>query len=128
MLGERGGPQFAVQKNMIGTAGGEEARCFAIFGDGPHLISERDGAMVRAGDDGGDFDFIVIARGAQIAAIDLGDREENAVIALEIFVAETVGAAVIDAGNFHPDEIVGVVDDAHLIGFRIAHANAGGNG
>ena len=128
LQGKRGGPQFAIQENVIGTAGGEEPRGFAIFGDGPHFVSERDGAMVGAGDDGGDFDFIVITRGAEIAAIDFGDGEENAVVALEIFVAEAVGAAVIDAGDFHPDEVVGVIDDAHLIGFRIADANAGGDG
>jgi len=113
---------------VIGTAGGEEPGGFAIFGDGAHLVAERDGAMVCAGDEGGDFDFVVIAGGAEIAAIDGGDGEEDAVIALQVFVAEAVGAAVIDAGDFHPDEVIGVVDDAHLIGFGITHANAGSDG
>ena len=33
--------------------------------------------------------------------------------------------AELDAGHFHPDEIIRIVDNAHLIGFRITDANGG---
>lgn len=84
--------------------------------------------MVRTREPGFDFDLVVITRGAQIAAVDFGDSEQDSVLAFEIAIAETGLAAVIDTGHFHPNEVVGVVHDTHLVSLGIAYANSGDGG
>src|SRR5207248_3758740 len=43
---------------------------------------------------------------------------------LHLLVIEPNAAQQLDATHFHPDEEVCVIDDAHLIGFGVAHSQA----
>ena len=52
-----------------------------------------------------------------------GDGEQHSVVEFHIFVVKADGPAIIDARHFHPDQIVGVVDDPHLVGFGVADAD-----
>ena len=54
------------------------------------------------------------------------DGEQDAVFEFHVFVVKTDGTAIVDSCDFHPDEVVGVVDDAHLVGFGIADSDSGG--
>ena len=74
---------------------------------------------------------VVVARGGAIAATGLDDRENALMLHFERLVAEAEGAENFNAAQLEPDQVVGVVDDAHLIGFRVAHADlesGGGHG
>jgi hypothetical protein len=41
-----------------------------------------------------------------------------------MFVVKPAGFAEFYAADFHPDEVIGVVNDAHLIGLGVAHPDA----
>ena len=46
---------------------------------------------------------------------------------LQLTVGQAQGAQQFHAANLKPDQVVGIVDDAHLIGFGIAHPYFGRN-
>ena len=51
-----------------------------------------------------------------------GDTRQNAaVVFLHVVIGKAQRAQHLDAANLKPDQVVGVVDDAHLVGFGIAH-------
>jgi len=50
------------------------------------------------------------------------------VLQFHLLVVEAEGAHELHAADLEPDEVVGVVDDAHLVGFRVADAEFGGGG
>ena len=88
-----------------------------------HDVVEGDEAAADVGYMRGDDHMVVKAGRADIAAMRLGYGEKYAVFDFHFAVAETDRLAVFHAGHFHPDQIVGVIDDAHLIGFGIADAD-----
>lgn len=51
-------------------------------------------------------------------------REKDAVFHLHIPVANARGAAEFGPSDLHPDEVIRIVDHAHLVGFGIPHAEA----
>ena len=71
-------------------------------------------------------DFIVIPGGVQITAVRFRHREQNSVCALHMFVIESERAAEIGARYLHPDEVVGMIGNPHLIGLGITDADCGG--
>ena len=68
--------------------------------------------------------FVVVARRGVVAAVHLTDSEENPVLLLHVAVADTAHAAQFRTAYFHPNQIVGVIRDTHLIGFGVAHPKA----
>ena len=66
---------------------------------------------------------IVKSGGPLVAAIGFGDDDEAIVLDLHLLVFKAQLAAKLDAARFKPDEIICVIDDAHLVGFRITHAD-----
>src|SRR5208282_1321602 len=76
--------------------------------------------QIRAHDD-----LVIIVHGSLVAAAGIDHGDEAVVFPLHIFIAETELAKEFDSSHFKPDEMIGVIDDAHLVGFGIAHANAG---
>jgi hypothetical protein len=51
-------------------------------------------------------------------------REPDAVARFHVLVADAGGAAIFGPSDFHPDQVVGVVHHAHLVGLGVAHAEA----
>ena len=103
---------------MAGGAGGEQVLSAA------YLVLEFDHAAVGASDGGADGDFFVVAGRREVAALGAGDGEVEAGFEFQVAVDDAGGSAVFGAADFHPNEIVGVVDEPHLIGFGVAHAEA----
>src|SRR5204863_299400 len=64
---------------------------------------------------------IVVARRGAEANVDLGHREVHALL-LQLFVGDAGLAHQLGAGAVEPDQVVGVVDHAHLIGLRVVDA------
>ncbi len=88
-------------------------------------VGEAQNRTADAGDACADDELVVVARGRLVARRGFDDGDHAAFLLLHGFVVEAHGADEFDAADFKPDEVVGVVDDAHLVGFGIAHADAG---
>lgn len=108
-----------MEEDVAGVAGGDGA------GAGGDFVLELDDAAVGFADRCCDGDFVVVAGGGKIAAIGADDGEQKAFFEFHVAIADAGGAAIFGAADFHPDEIVGVVDDTHLVGFGVADAEAG---
>src|SRR5579859_3419705 len=66
---------------------------------------------------------IIVYRGA-ITATGIDHRDEAIVLALHLFIAEAELAEEFDPSHFKPNEVIGVIHNAHLIGFSVADADA----
>src|SRR6184192_759488 len=64
---------------------------------------------------------IVVAGSGPVTDADGGNGEEDALL-LELFVGQPRLAHQLGAGAIEPDQVVGVVDHAHLVGFGIVDA------
>jgi molybdopterin converting factor subunit 1 len=71
----------------------------------------------------GDFDgdLLVIMSRVQITAVRFDNRQQYAVLALHVLVPKTGGFTHFRTPHLHPDEVVGVVHHAHLVGLGIAN-------
>jgi hypothetical protein len=88
-------------------------------------VAEAENGAARLRDVGADDQFVVVAGGRLVACDGLYNGDAAAFFLLHGFVGEAELAHVFDAADFKPDQIVGMVDDAHLVGFGVADANAG---
>ena len=85
---------------------------------GPHdFVAEPKRALTQLGDVGADDQFVVIIRGGFVAAVRLGDDEKGVFVFFHVAVRETAGAAVVGSAYFEADQIVGILIDAHVVGF-----------
>jgi predicted Zn-dependent peptidase len=89
-----------------------------------HHISEANHAWVRHLGFGMNDHLFVVAGGRQIAAGGFRHRQQNAILGLHIAVSHPARTAPLDTAEFHPHQVVGVVDDSHLVGFSKADAEA----
>ena len=102
-----------------GVAGGEEF----VVGLAQDFVAELEGAGLGFEDAGADGEEFVVTSGMVVAAVDVGDDDVGVVLEFHLFVVEAEGAHEFDAADFEPDEEVGVVNNAHLIGFGVADAD-----
>jgi len=116
-----GGFLVTTAEDVFGVARCESA---AVVG-GDEFVLEADHAGVGFADFGADDHFFVVDGGRAVAAVGFGYDQQDPVFLLHIPISQTSGAPVFDSADFHPDEVVGVVDDAHLVGFGVADADAG---
>ena len=103
---------------MEGVAGDE------LLAAGEDLVVDAQahgGCLLHAGDDGDD---VVVERGAVIACLDFEDGESVAFV-LERAVGDAVRTEELGAADFEPGEVVGMIDDAHHVGFGVAYAEFG---
>src|SRR6266496_1339120 len=69
-------------------------------------------------------DLFVIACRGPIAAAGIRHGDETAVVLFHIAIGKTKLAQHLDAPDFEPHKMIGVIDHAHLVRFRITHAYA----
>ena len=69
-----------------------------------------------------DLDLVVVARRLAVLAVRLDDRQREPRL-LHLAIAPAERAQQVGARHLEPDEVVRVVDDAHLVGFGVAHAH-----
>jgi hypothetical protein len=72
-----------------------------------------------------DQDFVVVAGRRAIAATGFVYRQDALVLGFQLAVGKAQGAQQFDAANLKPDQVVGIVDNAHLVGLGIAHSHLG---
>ena len=69
-----------------------------------------------------DLDDVVVAGGGAVAAGGFYYWQDAAVFGFEGAIVEAERAQELDTAQFKPDQVVGVVDDTHLVCFRVADA------
>ena len=72
-----------------------------------------------------DLHLIVVARALPVFAVRFDHRQLDAVV-FHLAVGPAGLAQPVGAANLEPDQIVRVVDHAHLVGFGVAHADGRG--
>src|ERR1039458_9757258 len=63
--------------------------------------------------------------GSLVTAAGIDDRNEAVILDFHLFIADAELTQQFDSAHFKPDEVVGMVDDAHLVGLSIANTDAG---
>jgi len=105
---------------MLGGAGKQKA----VVLRAAHFISKFNYARTRPFHSGTNQDLVIEAGGTQIPAIGLDDRQKHVIFAFHIAVPEADGATKFNAGHLHPDKVISVVHNSHLVGFGVTDANA----
>ena len=108
-------PLLVVDAHMGSGAGGEE---LLLSGDLVGVAQLAGFQFLHAGMYG---DFLIVTRGSGQAALEFRDREV-VTAAFQLGVRHTDRPHVFRTAAFKPHQVVGVVDDAHLIGFGVPGA------
>lgn len=101
---------------MLGCTGSQQP----VAGNEPDLIGELDQARIGPGHLGNNYDFVIVAGRIDVTALSFDHRQENALAVFKILVIEPARANQFHPSDFHPHQIVGMVDDPHLVSFGIA--------
>src|SRR5450631_58583 len=118
-LGQRARVHLCIGDDVRGLAFGQQLAGFRVS----QFVSEvnhflPDVFQVRAHDD-----LVIIVYGSLVAAAGIDYSDEAVVFALHIFIAEAELAKEFHPSHFKPDEVIGVINNAHLVGFSIADAD-----
>ena len=124
-LGEGDLLHVAVDRDVDGFSLGEKDGVECTVARGEEAVGEPDDGGAKAGDAGFDRDEVVVAGGGFVTAGGFNDGQVAVVLQLHLFVFEAELAEELDAADFGPDEVIGIVSDTHLVGFRIADAEGG---
>ncbi len=98
---------------MAGRPGGQQPLAAV------DLVGEADAAALQLVDPGGDPDGIAVAGAPAVGQLGAGDHQQVAV-ALDLGVVAAAAGAQGGARLLEPDQVVGVMDDAHLVGLGVA--------
>src|SRR4029079_5831762 len=88
-----------------------------------HLVGELDANRRQHRAPGSHFDVVVVLRRFAIRAVRFDPRQREAVD-FHLAIVPARFAQQVGTPDFEPDEVVGVIDDAHLVGFGVAHADS----
>src|SRR6266446_4799011 len=106
-----------VQRDERRFGGGEQ-----LVGLRPlHRVSENHPSRGQVPHPAADANHIIIARRLAVADVNIRDGEVRPLL-FQVLVGHATLTEVFRARHIHPDEIVRVVDEAHLIGFGVVHA------
>src|SRR5208337_1390820 len=119
-LRQRAGFHLRIGDDVRGFAFGQQLAVLSpsqFVSEADHFLPDM--LQVRAHND-----FVIIMHGSLVAALGIDYGDEAAVFTLHIFVAEAELAQEFYPSHLKPDEVIGVIDDAHLVGLGIADADA----
>src|SRR5688572_10875611 len=92
-------------------------------GSSHRLIGESEAYRGDYGRRGPDLDLVIIAGRMPILAVGLDDGKGDASL-FHFAVVPSSLSQPFRSPDFEPDEVIGVIDDAHLIRVRVTHSNA----
>lgn len=101
---------------MEGVTGGEELVGALDF------VAGLDAGGWEFFDEDGDVEAVVEACGS-LELGGAGEDGEEIALFFEFAVRQAELVEEVDAGGFEPSEVVGVMDDAHVVGFDVSNAN-----
>src|ERR1700722_13179600 len=119
LLRQRLRAPFAVADDVNRFAGGQQLAGLVM----EDLVTERNGAALGRRHSRADAQRIVIAGRAAVAAFGFGDDGETVILKFHAAVVEAALPQIFDAPNFKINEIVRVIDDAHLVRLGVADAH-----
>jgi len=119
---ERALQHFAIGNDVGGFALGKHVRVVAA----QDAIAKLEDRSAQRGHAGFNDELIVIAGRGFVTTVHFNDGNEAVVFHFHRFVLEAELAQQLHPANFKPDKKICIVDDAHLVGFRVAHTNCGG--
>src|ERR1051325_567615 len=67
-----------------------------------------------------DEQLVIVKSSSFVAAIAFGHHQEGVFVLFHVAIREPARAAKFRTPDLKPDEVVCVIDDSHLVGFRIA--------
>ena len=107
----------AVTGNVDGVASGQKL----VVALAKEFVAKFQGAILGFEDAGAHGEEFIVAGGVMIAAMNVGNDDEGIVLDFHEFVIEAERAHQFDAADFKPDQVIGVIHNAHLVGFGVAH-------
>ena len=119
--GSRQGRPSAIDRGVHGRARGRHARSAPFT---HHLVGKLHPHRRAQPPVGADLDLIIVARRAPVLALGLDHRQQHAAF-FHLAVGPPERAQQLRPRHLEPDEVVGVVDHAHLVRFGIPHAQRG---
>jgi hypothetical protein len=121
--------ELIVADDVDGLAFGEELALSSLWvGCAEDAICKFDDGAAEQSGAGLDLNLVVVAGRGAIAAAGFNHGENALMLGFKLAVSEAEGAEQLDAAYLKPDQIIRVVDDAHLVGFGIADADFGSDG
>src|SRR5216683_4739116 len=86
-----------------------------------HFVRKSNGTVSRLRDARAHAQHFVIARGGVVAAAHVGDDDVAVVVDFHALVFDAQRAHQLHAPDFKPDQVIRVIDHAHLVGLRVTH-------
>src|SRR5258707_924174 len=127
----RGGPQkdaiFFRQELGLAVAAANHMQRFTdgkqlAVGVAKDFVGKSNGAVSRFRDARAHAYHFVVARGGMVAAAHVGDNDVAVVFDFHALVFDAQRAHQLHATDLKPNQIIRVIDHAHLVGLRVAHA------
>src|SRR5215469_10700722 len=121
LRGKRGSLKFGIHHDMCAIAFGQQR----LRGLMIKLISELYERAAKKFDSSTHENLIVITRRRLEAAPNFSYGDVAVVLLLHQAVLKAELAQEFDSSNLEPDNVIRMVNHAHLVGLRVAHANMG---
>src|SRR5882762_5020112 len=127
----RGGPQkgaiFFRQELGLAVAAANHMQRFTdgkqlAVGVAKNFVGKSNGAVSRLRDARAHAYHFVVARGGMVAAAHVGDNDVAVVFDFHALVFDAQRAHQLHATHLKPNQVIRVIDHAHLVGLRVAHA------
>ncbi len=99
---------------------GESVRQPSRVSGAIHFVFETNHAGRGFRDARANHHFLVEEGRGGIAAVRFGDDEKDTLLRFHIAIQNPFAAAVLHSSDFHPDQVITVIDDSHLVGLRVA--------
>src|SRR5882724_4031649 len=88
------------------------------------FVSENNDALTKITDVGPHDQFVVVECGSLVAATSIDQGDEELIVLLHLLVGKAKLAHQVDPPDFKPDEVIRVVNNAHLVSFSVMDADA----
>ena len=95
----------------------------SVVGLAIYLINKGQAAAADLGYLRPDRHQVLIISRRFIAALGFGDDHKSVFLILHLLVGETARTAQLAAPHLEPDHVIGIVNNAHLVGLGVADAN-----
>lgn len=118
--GQLCGLHVAIEPAVLCGTGGKKA----LSGGGADLVPKLNQPGIGADDFRFNQDFVIVTGRGEKTALRFDDGKQNSLRVLQVLIVEAARPNQFYPSDFHPDEVIGMIDDPHLIGFGISHAKA----
>src|SRR5690349_2886686 len=102
------------------------ALCYQrVIASSDDLVDKPDRTAADLGYAGSDVEQVVVVGRGFVSDVGFGDDHQGVVVLFHFFVGKSACAAEVAAAGLEPDEVVRMMDYAHLVGLGISDPNLG---